>query len=327
MKTLDHGAESGSARSWVSVHLFSQRSPDRLLAELVTPIVDGLRSSQAISEYFFIRHWQGGPHVRLRLLPADPDTAAAVCADVLRRSRRFFAAHPSTAALDQAGYDRMVTALSAVEPDIEPLPLQPNDSATCFPYRPEYHKYGVPPVLHAVERHFTQSSDLVLEVLRREVPPERRRVLAFAALISGQGEVGSGWRDLAGRLHDGARAWDAVTGLGTESLHARVAQTYRSQREQLREVATLMWDPATPSVPDPFLQGWRDSMYELRGALTALAHPDPAFALENCNHLICNRLGVGLRDEWFLRALAAHVAADLLDTTTRFYTAAGKELP
>src|SRR5689334_16190255 len=64
--------------SWMSAHLYYQGPLDLLLRELVVPLVRDLGGRGLLAQHFFLRYWQGGPHLRLRLRPVERDGAPAV---------------------------------------------------------------------------------------------------------------------------------------------------------------------------------------------------------------------------------------------------------
>jgi Lantibiotic biosynthesis dehydratase C-term len=251
-------------------------------------------------------------------------------------SERFFTTYPSRDLWKPADHEQLARILARVEPDAEELPLQPNNSVQFIPYHPEHHKYGEGASLQAFEQHFEQCSDLVLELVCRDVPLRRRRVLAFAALMTAAAGASADLDELAERLDHGRRAWAAVTTLLGSGADPRVAEAYNASGERLRAVTLAIWQRPWLAVGDTFLDGWRRSIGDLscrlgelgmlgkfapQGAVlrwrTLSEQPAVAFAIENCAHLLCNRLGITLGDEWLLRSLAARAATEVLDGLRR----------
>ncbi|OLB64227.1 MAG: hypothetical protein AUI10_11985 [Actinobacteria bacterium 13_2_20CM_2_72_6] len=271
---------------------------------MVRPLVRDLRDRGLLARHFFLRHWRGGPHVRLRLLPHDGGDVAEVRDAVREGCRRFFHTRPAPDTLPPATYAELARTLGRLEPGEPELPLQPNNSQQFIEYRPEHHKYGTGAALAAVERHFEESSDLVLGLVDRDVPAARRRVLAFGALLAGEPDPTA----LAQRLDRSRRAWGTVIARDG----AAVAAVYGERRATLAAVARAM--RRGEDTGDAFLDGWRRSVTALCRTLAGLeASPDTAFVIDNCAHLLCNRLGITLSDEWFLRGLAVRAATELRD--------------
>ncbi|MFC7614598.1 lantibiotic dehydratase C-terminal domain-containing protein [Actinokineospora soli] len=65
-------------RVWRSLHVYRYGEQDAFLVDGVAPVIDGLRESGALADFFFLRYWQGGHHVRVRLLLDRAQADAAV---------------------------------------------------------------------------------------------------------------------------------------------------------------------------------------------------------------------------------------------------------
>jgi thiopeptide-type bacteriocin biosynthesis protein len=317
-----------SERRWLGAHLFYQGSLDLVLRELAQPLLRELRRRRLLAGSFFLRYWQGGPHVRLRLLPARAGLEEEIQGEVRRAADRMFTAHPSVDRLSPALYRQMAAIWTRLEPGAEVPALQPNNSLQFCEYRPEHHKYGHGEALEAVEEHFEESSDLALEVVADEVPPGRRRVMAFAALVAAAAAGGADLDEVVRRLEQGRRALDEV--IGREGGAWQVPASYTDRQDQLMALTMNIWRRSTAAAS--FEDRWRRSIdrlwrrladLERRGALRpqggafrwagAAAWPATMYAVENCAHLLCNRLGLDLRDEWLLRAVATSAAHALRD--------------
>ena len=53
--------------SWLSVHLFYNEPWEEFLQKAVEPYVNTAIQTGIATQYFFIRYWERGPHIRLRL--------------------------------------------------------------------------------------------------------------------------------------------------------------------------------------------------------------------------------------------------------------------
>ena len=177
--------------------------------------------------------------------------------------------------------------------------LYPNNSVQFIPYRPEHDRYGTGACLHAVERHFTDSSRIALALVSAGTTAEARETVGFCAAL------------LARFLCPPDPDAPAPAGSPTAGL----AERYASQRDRLRDLAVTMRALATGA---PYagaaggLVAWRESVVALRDALaahrTAVRVPE---VVDTCVHLFCNRLGVSLPEENYVRYLALRTAADL----------------
>lgn len=127
--------------NWLSVHLFHAGDLNRLLQLLVGPVV-----RQAGCPYFFIRYWEGGPHIRLRLHVTDSHLTE-IQQLLEDAARTYFAAYPSC---------REDSAYPAQQ-------LQPNDTWQYIPYVPETGRYGNEQTMSLAEQQFGFSSAYVLQ--------------------------------------------------------------------------------------------------------------------------------------------------------------------
>lgn len=292
---------------WISAHLFHAGDLDELITGLVVPLrADLVRDVDGL---FFLRYWEGGPHLRLRLRPRHDGDADRVRRTVEARAREYLEAHPSQRLLTADDY----RALAAHRAQGERLPghdgrLHPNDGFEFIAYRPEHHAYGGAACMDAVETHFTASSRLALDVLATRPSVGRRAALFLAAITL----------TLAA-----CRARPAD--LRAVELPKTVRDLFDQRRDDLLHQTHLLW--TTP--PGAPLAAWSDSVHTLRRALddNNCAPDDPASPLSflaratkpeppdqrriaevllRCTHLLANRLGLGPTAEHRLALLAAH---------------------
>jgi Lantibiotic biosynthesis dehydratase C-term/Nitroreductase family len=160
---------------WVSAHLYFHGDLDDVIAHVVTPAVRAVSERPAGGQHFFLRYWEGGPHVRLRIRAADQDTAAVQHA-IRRHAEDYFARNASATRVDAEAYRATRRWAMSLEPWTDPAAeLSPNNSVRFVPYRREHHKYGHGPAMAAVEQHFTESSDIARDAVGA------RMVLVIAA--------------------------------------------------------------------------------------------------------------------------------------------------
>ncbi|RBL89122.1 thiopeptide-type bacteriocin biosynthesis protein [Chitinophaga flava] len=130
-------------RSWLSVHLFYAGDLNHLLHLLVAPVV-----AQIEAPFFFIRYWEGGPHIRLRLY-VDETAEIQVKEYLEAASDRYFLQYPS---------QRRELAYQT--------PLLPNDSLQYITYVPEISRYGDERSIHLAEQQFGISAAYVLQQIK-----------------------------------------------------------------------------------------------------------------------------------------------------------------
>ncbi|MFE4663691.1 lantibiotic dehydratase C-terminal domain-containing protein [Streptomyces sp. NPDC056716] len=310
--------------AWTSLHVFHRGGTDLLIVETVGTLVRSLEADGLLDRYFFLRYWEGGPHLRLRLRPVD----GARVGDRARTAlERHLAAHPTTASWDPERYALAARSLARAEE----LPyydrrLRHTDTVEDIPYRPEYAVFGGPEATDAVERHFTDSSRIALAVLGHTEDPERRLGFALAALMLALTVCDPGHDRIGGALERTRDRWDppATARAGRADAFTRQRTALSAQAARCRRIAA---DPA----PHGLLGAWARSIGTLhREILTLRAdgrfHPAPAdssfhpgpdphgdvlILLLRCVHLLCNRLGLSSPQEAHLRYLTAMTFLDL----------------
>lgn len=229
---------------WVSLHAFHQDGTDLLLTTAVDGLVRELDGS--LDGFFFLRYWEGGPHLRLRLLPRDPADAGMIGERATTVLEEHLTAHPPEATWDRERYALLAQEFARREGlagyDHR---LRPAGQVEAVAYRPEYTTFGGPQAVAAVERHFTDSSRLALAILRAE-PDHRRRLghalaammLTFMAWEPDPRRLGSlmaGWRD----------RWSPAPAARTrqDEIVARRRDALTAQAERCRLVASAAGRP------------------------------------------------------------------------------------
>ncbi|WP_283133918.1 lantibiotic dehydratase C-terminal domain-containing protein [Rhizohabitans arisaemae] len=310
--------------AWVSVHAYRQGGLDPLINEAVVPAARALTAAGQVDGWFFLRYWEGGTHVRLRVRPAggsrDEVTEALLgpLADYLR-------AHPAGGPADQAAYTAMAAGFAEYEglASYERV-LRPADTAAAVPYRPEHDSYGHGESLAAVEDHFVESSRIAAEVLASGAPMSRRRGLALSTAMVTLAVL----RPDLDRL---AAEYASADGGHRDRYPISDAhhQAYAAQRDRLAEQVEGVWSLLGAGGGTDTLGAWLGTIRALRDRLSELADaglltvrpprsplawqrgmtPVEGIAMR-CAHLINNRMGVSMADEMFVTYLMARTLVD-----------------
>ncbi|GAA1079404.1 MULTISPECIES: lantibiotic dehydratase C-terminal domain-containing protein [Kitasatospora] len=321
-----------AARTWVSAHLHYHGDQDALVVGAVRPAVERLRRAGQAEGFFFLRYWEGGPHVRLRVL-TDPERAAEVRAVIEETAAEFYRTSPSGSPMTPQEYADSAPGLAALERmaayDTE---LHPDNSVAFVDYRPETGVFGTGRSLEAVERQLMAASALALELIARGRTPGQRAMDAFAMLAANRTLFTGILPELAYQarfmVESGGQAAQLI---GTPAFERH----YEANKARLRSTLEAVW-AATRGValPDGSVAGtWLASTRDLNDTLVRLelldrldAYPSfeapadvldhinhvvPQLIVERCAHLMCNRLGIGLAQESHLRLLLTRTAFDL----------------
>ncbi len=278
--------------TWTSWHLHLA-SPARSLADRV--ITDVIAPAVAVTgdrPWFFVRFWQGGPHVRLRVGDLAPPGAAALERDLARRLAVVGVPRPGEAPVDgdayRAGAVRLAAAESGADRTVTPLRTSGVHLAW---YQPETERYGGPGPLAGSEVLFRTSSELVVAALRRPRVAAARAAVALQATRAAAAALGRPSDDAVFYAH-GVRAWrEQAAAHGHPPEHLAVA----TRVERLRGLA---------EGHGPFA-GWHAGLARLAGRVAAESDAHPGAVLASHVHMLHNRLGLTMLEELRTYALLA----------------------
>jgi thiopeptide-type bacteriocin biosynthesis protein len=338
----DGGAQGtgGDADGWISLHVFYAANANPVLVHCVRPLVARLGEQGLLRSWFFIRYWLEGPHVRLRLLPADAAAAADVAriadealAEFLQRRPALYEEDRNSSAdlyknmfLAEYSQDRW-DALYGADGT---MPFRDNNSVARIPYERELDRYGGPVAMELAEWHFQKSSELVITLLETTNVHVRTVLLGQAAqLTAGLCFAFLREEDAVARFLTRYRTmWETSYQEPSDSQHERFDRSYQRMRERLvprlRHVRdSVRGEPG--AVPTPLERSWLRHCTELREKVLALsdagvlsfrdgAAPDAqaalAIVLSSYVHMTNNRLGVSILDEIYLSYVLCRALSD-----------------
>ncbi|WP_416313720.1 thiopeptide-type bacteriocin biosynthesis protein [Rossellomorea sp. FS2] len=160
--------------NWHSYHIFihDMSEHDRFLQQVVRGIVDDTH----VSSFFFIRYWQGGPHIRFRF---QSEHANEMISEMKQRCRAFFRDYQPPFTLErEAFYSRQL--FDGTAPDDAELYWMEDGAIKEIPYEPELERYGGEDVMAESEAIFHQSSLLALKHLEGIAGPAIPKRLLLA---------------------------------------------------------------------------------------------------------------------------------------------------
>jgi thiopeptide-type bacteriocin biosynthesis protein len=274
---------------WNSWHLhlgsMARSLHDRVLTEVVGPVVESVDERP----WFFIRYWQRGPHVRLRI--GDLAHGSRQRLETLLRERLALAGALATGeeplaeadyrtdagrhAAGERGTDRIVGSLRApgVYRDI---------------YEPEFDRYGGPALMARTEWLFQCSSELVLALLPHLRTTRQRALLAIRATMSAAVALGGG-AEQAYFYQRGMAAWRAwAIGFGYSA-------------EQIDRLCAAIGADTGAGRLDPGEHGafeqWHAELARLAEVIRATTSVHPGRIVASHVHMLHNRLGINPLDE------------------------------
>jgi len=313
-------------KTWLAAYLYRAEPWEAFLVESVAPFVRETLDAGLADQFFFIRYWERGPHVRLRF-KGDADVLEnQLKPRLLAHFEARFKAHPS----------------ERTEPEwLADAPAEaqwfPNDSVQFIEYEPEVERYGGPEGMLLSETQFQASSEAVLALLNPEFDYERALGSAIQMHLAFAQAFGMSLADLSLFSDMVFRGWllraypfkpdadrDYHQRMQEETL-AAFKQTFASQRDGLIAFFRTLWQALEDGVEfeQEWLNRWVADMRRFGKAFSEAraqdrlelpempyANPDSFpvpfdtrrywFILESFVHMTNNRLGVLNRDEAFL---------------------------
>ncbi|MEU0191262.1 lantibiotic dehydratase C-terminal domain-containing protein [Streptomyces afghaniensis] len=312
---------------WYGLHIHRYTEQDAFLVDAVAPAVAPLYDSGVLERSFFLRYWQGGHHIRLRLRLAgpDPESGERHVREVAGRLAAHLAEFPGGPGPTAEEFRDAQATMAALESET-PDELRPPDSIHRVPYTPEYGKYGGEDGVALAERFFDRSSAVALAALRAIDGSSAKRLgTAFSMMLRGLGAARLSPADMAAFFAHYCVVWSPY-------VFDRFLDTWPDLLSQRRapavaHAARLLDPPHPPDAPsDPFGRAVHEAWQALDGAsgtvLPAVtlggddASPERRrqIVLLSYLHTHNNRLGLIPEQESFLGYLGHHVVSDVAGT-------------
>ncbi|GGF53952.1 lantibiotic biosynthesis protein [Marmoricola endophyticus] len=281
------------AERWHAFHVYLPHTvQSAFLREQVTELVDTAESAR----FFFLRYWQGGPHLRLRL---HTDEATA---DVFARALGDRIPELTEEQRVEYGYELdMQKQLASAEGESPGAGRSPGDVVR-ESYAPEYAKYGGPEGIDLAEQVFCATSRVVLDVLASRETYARTPPLgeAMRCTLVGLSASGLGQAE-AGRFLEWYESWwSGYVPDGQAESWQRLSAQMRGQVDELVDEA---WDGTRDDVVRDLYRAARARADELDtgdGDVPVVGGVDYSRILANYVHTTNNRFGIIPAGEAFL---------------------------
>lgn len=306
-------------REWLSLYVYHAEPWEDMLCDVIAPVVYGLLQQEKIIKFFFIRYWEGGPHIRLRVETQAGDVARYVSAHL----QGFF-----------SDYLREQPSIYAAAESTGPSGSEKRNVVELIPYQRETSRYGGRSGMRIAERQFYRSSVAVLSLLRanRGVSYEHRLqagVVLHLALVSAFAMDASEAEAFFEMMFQ-AWLWSACGSIvdltqaqiagRRESVLRNFQTSFDFQRDRLLDLHRILWDALEQKVPLDFewCNSWiadmsttaqqlssalRDGTLDLKAFPSQFVEFPSAKLwpiLQSYVHMTNNRLGILNRDEAFL---------------------------
>ncbi len=147
----------GPKSIWLAAHLYYNEPWEVFITKAIEPYIRTVMRTGIAKQYFFLRYWERGPHIRLRFRGDATVLEQLLQPNLEEHFYNYFDAKPS----------------ERTEPNYPPdLPRDylwlPNNSVQWIDYEPESNRYGGAIGVKIAERQFQASSDIVLQYIRQK---------------------------------------------------------------------------------------------------------------------------------------------------------------
>jgi thiopeptide-type bacteriocin biosynthesis protein len=154
---------------WLAAYLYYTADWEDFLIKSVKPFVETIMRQKLADQYFFIRYWENGPHIRLRFKGNDEILLSKVKPMLEDHFNSWFKKFPS---------ERETPEWTKKLPEKDRW--FPNNTIQFIEYEPEVERYGGPVAIEIAERQFQLSSDAILSIISQSEAWTYERALGAA---------------------------------------------------------------------------------------------------------------------------------------------------
>lgn len=180
---------------WTSLHIFyyDVSKYDKFLLKICT-MLDQFRKQGEIEKWFFIRYWEGGPHIRVRMLKASKKSIL----EFKSMAYSFMKENPPTHLISRKEYYEN-NKFDGKPVDETTLPWYQNGEIVEIEYEQEIERYGGEKAIGISETIFCYSSYLVKSILESTKDSFHKKLIFAEALTWIEVEE---FRKVYGRLNN-----------------------------------------------------------------------------------------------------------------------------
>ena len=321
-----------SESGWHSIHIFYAGSMDKLLLEGFFPILSSLEDLAESPDFFFIRYWNGGPHIRVRFRSGDE--VKRNINEIIEKLHAWLVNNPA-GRLNIADYQHVQSRMESIRKKLpvelrilmEPTEtLAAGDSIEHHEYSFDVFRYGDVSLRDFIEKHFCWSSLYAKSLLVKTAScPEIRVTLSLYIAAATFGATGYGvaegarffreishWSsDLIQVKHD-----NAVNELGDSDTYDLESGVTSSLGQQIMEGL-----PAKSHSPwiNAVLILWQEEcqriLHDAHLIDASSLKQEPVHLLMDFLHMLNNRLNISIGEEAYIYHLIAEQLERLVPLT------------
>ena len=285
---------------WSAIHINYHENANRIICDVLAPWLMRALADGRISCFFFLRYWQGGPHVRLRIRISVESDLDKITADVLEMVSGHLRRNPSAFVMAPDDYLSWATNAAVREnvPRVNSLSI--NNSVTVEQYLPEFDKYGGVDGVSVAEQVFYISSMCCIRLLRH-LGEKQSQLLGCAFEMMIQAAVAFGMSVDSALAFFVAYESSWLTNQERESLEGVWRNEFMLKKEKFVRAAM---SAIIRSADEADKTQWTGSIKNAKSQLDQLVnHERAARILFHFIHTHNNRLGISLHQEPYLAFL------------------------
>ena len=254
---------------WLSFFIYYYDKQDQLLTECIRPLVDTLKSRESFVQYFFIRYWDGGPHIRFRVLDQNGDEALESLIE--SRIRTYMETKPSSFVLPERVMREHFLRFSRLENVGVSFDIQPNNSLLRKQYEPEYVRYGGTKGTKCSEAHFFHSSELCLGLLEDIREKKRNRLtVSMAVTLSILEAFKMAIEESREILAKYSLVWQRYIPQDPRQVQGYFEQKFDLQKDKITNYLRYYFLNKSEIIPEELLSPWMAQLYKTSERMTQL---------------------------------------------------------
>lgn len=314
---------------WYSLHLFMPmtNTSQQWIAAQLMPQLQQWQQQQWYRQWFFIRYWHGGPHLRVRLF----DVPANRRAQIKIKLAQLLAVLRSEPAISRQQYYQNHT-FDGVAEDIQALPWFDHCTVHDIAYEPEYLRYGGRLSINISEQLFCASTQWVVSQLTRPDWQQMRLTIAWHNMVFTARQLLSDDTSLAAAsqfFQQYAQYWRSHA-LAATQIDQQVTAWVRRHHDQLSLQLQQCWHQQQPTTTTALADAnWQTALQQCRVAWLAdassgaLQMPYGGFSINASQrgmalqaltashlHMTNNRLGIAPAEEYQLALLISAIVGE-----------------
>jgi hypothetical protein len=229
------------ANRWLSFHVFRSSDQDTFLLKCIPKIEAIMLVEGSSHDLFFLRHWQLGPHIRLRLKSPEQDS--------LELERKLYTALSTYVnnfpcdPFENASVSEILSKFSRLEGiSFDARGCRPDNTVLKIDYIPEVDKFCGLEGTAVAERHFCRSSRLSLDVIANHPSRRRRLGTAISAAVAGACALEVTDGEIATYFLLQARLWAKYVSDDINYVERIFRDKFESQRQSLSPLREMFFN-------------------------------------------------------------------------------------